>query len=218
MKKTTGIRIVLCLLLLVAVGAFLWKLWEGGAFVTDCSARYEGKLYWNGRVYVDAAQCAYTEGRVIAKTQDRKWTIHLVQEDPDHRFVVVRSFLDNYLLVAEDYAIPDHGRVTAVAWNGVYISDAAFLQALSEIQAQKQTDFLYTTEGLFRLTDTQRMKTVYFAYEDCPLATEYRGWLGKVDGQWVITTEISGLQVQTVGLYRIPEAYHAILEQYFFDA
>ena len=53
------------------------------------------------------------------------------------------------------------------------------------------------------------MKKLYFAYEDCPVATVYKGYLGKINGQWAITTD--------GGCYSIPDKYSKILEKYFFE-
>ena len=69
------------------------------------------------------------------------------------------------------------------------------------------------------------MKSIYFAYEDCPIATEYKGYLGKINGKWAITTYISSDQRHPngspkpylVGCYSIPEEYTSTLEKYWAD-
>ena len=221
MIKRNIIGMVLAACVLAAL--ILVFLWRGGALVGDHSARLEGnKLVWNGRVYESSGGCQYTEGRRLATTEDRKWQIIAVREDPSHTFVVVRSFLDHYLYIAQDYAIANKGTITQIAWNGTYISDPAFLAALTQIEQEKTTSFVHETSGIFVLNEQQQMKTLYFAYEGCPVATEYRGYLGRIDGQWVITVDISTDQrnpdgspkVYDVSCYRIPEEYHRILEDF----
>lgn len=218
MKKKIAIPVCV----IAVIGLFL-SLWYCGVFVTDRSAKFGvGGLTWNGKSYSPASG-DYTEGRTIAKTEDGSWDINEVKEDPSYTFVVVRSFLDQRLFVADDYDIPTSGEVTKASWNGKTITDPEFLSAVSEIEAEKTASFSYETEGIFMLTDTQKMRALYFAYEDCPVATQYKGYLGKVGGKWAITTDISSDQRNddgspkpyTVSCYSIPDQYASILEQYF---
>ena len=215
------IRIFLgILILLIVIGVALWR---NGVFVMDHSAKYGLEaLVWKGRTYTSISG-EYTEGRTIAKTEDGKWNINEVKEDPTHKFVVVRSFLDDYLYVAEDYLVPTSGNITTVSWGGNYISEEVFLNAISKIVKDATTSFEYETEAIFALNENQRMKRIYVAYEDCPVATEYLGYLGKINGNWVITTYISEDQhnedgspkKHSVGCYLIPETYHDVLQRYY---
>ena len=59
---------------------------------------------WNGREY-SSISGEYSEGRTIAKGEE-DWVIDSVNEDPTHTFIVARSFLDQYLMVADDYTVP----------------------------------------------------------------------------------------------------------------
>lgn len=60
-------------------------------------------LYWRGDVYVSAySYGTYHEGATIARTRDG-WEINEVVGDKQHNYVVIRSFLDQYLLVRENY-------------------------------------------------------------------------------------------------------------------
>lgn len=213
------------LIFIVLALFFVIILWRNGGLITDRSAEYTGEgLYWNGRVYRTMGDCDYTEGRVLAKTHNG-WKVCAVKEDPAHNFLVVRSFLDNHLLVAEDYRIPTAGNLSLATWNRKPITDPAFLQTISRLLQQKTTSFEYETNGIFILNDQQRMKAVYVAYDGCPLATVNAGWLGKINGQWVLTTYISddyrdedgSPKPYTVGCYVIPEEYHDILKTYFFE-
>ena len=89
------------------------------------------------------------------------------------------------------------------------------MDALAKIEAEKTTSFTYETDGIFALTDNQHMRRLYFAYDNCPIATNYKGYMGKVNGAWVITTYIShdtrnedgSPKPYSVGCYVIPEEY-----------
>ena len=88
------------ILALLAAAIFLWLI-SSGAIVFDHSGERWGEgLYWNGYYYVQTGG-SYDEGKTIAKTTDG-WQINEVEGDPEHIYVVLRSFLDNYLLVRED--------------------------------------------------------------------------------------------------------------------
>lgn len=212
----SSIAIVIGILLLAGIIDFV---------VTDHSANvgFEG-VDWNGRWYSNVSG-KYTEGKTIATSKDFNWDIKEVKEDPSHTFITARSFLANHLYVAEDYDIPKSGEITKVYWSGDYITDEDFIKAMTEIDAAKTATFDYETEGIFMLTDNQRMKDLYFAYEDCPIATEFKGYMGKINGSWVITTYISSDQRNEDGspkpyivtCYSIPEQYASILEKYFFE-
>lgn len=76
-------------------------------------------------------------------------------EDDTHTFVVLRSFLDQYLLVKEDYQISTSVAVTIAVWSGKNIYDEHFHVTLSIILEQATTDFGYETDGISQLTDNQ---------------------------------------------------------------
>ena len=212
--------------LTVSVIRFVYFLWGIGFFVTDTSAVYDGgTLYWNEKTY-SITHGDYTTGKPIAKCKEgRDWKIQEIEEDPSHTFVAMFSFLDNYLLVDNTYEIPKSGRVTVASWSGEYIHDPDFLKAVEEIESKKTTSFTHFTDGIYSLTENQRMRPLYIGFEDCPVATENCGYMGKIDGNWVITTYISddtraesgAPKIHDVGCYTIPEEYHGILEKHFFE-
>ena len=188
MKKKALLR---CGLVMGALAVLLCLFWAiSGGFVWDRSAEWHGSsLDWNGCIYVPC-HGEYHEGKTIAKTKDG-WEVNEVKEDDSHTFIVVRSFLDQYLYVKEDYVIPTQGEVTAVVWDNNKITDAAFCSAVSELAAGAETDFDYETGGIDTLSDGQCMKSLYFCYDGCPVGTQYMGYMGTLDDQWVITTYIS---------------------------
>ena len=207
-------------LCVVALVAFLLY---SGVLVVDYSARRgaEETVFWQGHQYVHCGG-RYHEGKTIAKTIDG-WDINEVEEDPSHTFIVFRSFLDQYVLVREDFSIPSSGRVTVAVWNGDRITDSAFCDAAADLVSSAKPDFAYQTDAIFQLTEKQRMRPLYFGYEGCPVATEFVGYMGTVDGRWVITTAIpidrfdtdGSPKPYTVQCYTIPAEYHDILRPYF---
>ena len=62
------LKIVLrCLLISIVAAIIVFKLWESGAFIFDCSANVSSNyVEWKGKEY--SITCGqYTEGRTIAK-------------------------------------------------------------------------------------------------------------------------------------------------------
>lgn len=220
MKKKLMVR-GLCLLCILAAVFFLFS---SGIIVLDHSAEQRGQdtIYWNGSYY-DTCTGEYREGKTIAKTSDGSWDINEVRGDPSHTFLVMRSFLDQYLLVKREYEIPTSGTVTAAVWYGREpINDKAFCQAISKIFTKAEGRFTYKTDGIFQLVDGQQLYPLYLAYENCPLATEFMGYMGTLNDQWIITTHISygytpegGLAPDVIQYDVVPDEYVDILKFYF---
>ena len=98
------------LLFLSIVAIITVFLFATGILVLDHSAQrgFENSVTWKGHTYVVYPYNDYDEGRTIAKTTDGL-RINEIEEDPTHTFIVLRSFLDQWLLVREDYNIPTDG-------------------------------------------------------------------------------------------------------------
>ena len=102
--------------IVVAMAMLLVFLFANGIIVLDHSGVRRGEgVYWNDVLYVPASG-EYSEGKTIAKTNDG-WQINEVEEDDTHTFIVLRSFLDQSLLVREDYEVPSSGEITTLYWN-----------------------------------------------------------------------------------------------------
>lgn len=182
------IGVILLIILIVSL-----VLTMNGVIVTDYSARIVGEsVEWNNRTYHPLPGC-YSEGKTIALAPDIKGRILLdwsftqvneVEEDPSHTFIVLRSFLDDRLYVADDYAIPKEGDITCVYLRYDRFDDAEICKIISEILASQNETFEYETENMYGLTDTQRMRTLYVGYDGCPIGTEPKGHLGKINGKW----------------------------------
>lgn len=217
--KKKSVMAALCTMIML--GALLLFLIGNGVIVFDHSAQRRGEgVFWQGVRYVPCSG-AYSEGKTIAKTNDG-WSINEVEEDDTHTFVVLRSFLDDCLLVREDYHIPTEGALTKAVWGGKAIHDEQFLSALSDLLRNAVSDFSYETEGIFQSAEGQQMRYLSGAFEGCPVATQNLGYMGTINGIWYITTEIAEDQYNedgspkayTVWCYTIPSEYIAILEQY----
>ena len=222
MKKKLNI-IIRCLIGLILIAAIFFRLWDRGAFIFDRTADVDlNRVTWNGRQYSPISG-EYSEGKTIARGKEADWVINSVKEDPSHTFIVARSFLDQSLMVADDYTVPTSSELTTVCWHRNYISDPLFLAAVQKIEAEKSTSFIYETDHITPVTENQHMRSLHFAYENCPVTTNYKGYMGKVNGEWVITTNISTVQTTEYGTpelfrvscYRIPAQYWVILSQYF---
>lgn len=228
MKKISGKTITKIAFTVAAIACvFVW-LFTNGIVFTDNSAVYrgeEGGLIWRGRSYVSMGNpCNYTEGKRIAKTEDGSFNIKEVVQDDSHTFIVLRSFLDQRLYVAEDYEFQTEGELTSVCCDGRYSRKEELLQAICEIESGKKSDFVYETENLFVLSENQRLKMIYYGYNGSPLATQYKGYIGKVNGKWVITVNVTAIYDEndeysmplkySVDCYEIPKEYISVLEKF----
>lgn len=144
------------------------------------------------RVEIEDVNYRYTsftlseEGKTIGLIDD--WEINEVPEDKSHTFLVVRSFLDQYYIVREDYTIPTEGNVSC-AYIGTMMertTNPELLQALTEILQTNYTDG--TPFFLSNRKDEQgNFKHIVVGYEDCPVGTDNRIYcIGQIDSKWVI--------------------------------
>lgn len=187
--KTLKLRKALMICALLGLISIVLVFVSGGLVLDHSAIMRAETLYWKDTVYVGCTG-RYNEGKTIAKSSDGD-EINLVNNDKSHTFVVVRSFLDDGLYVREDYMIPTSGAVTMVALDHKLIQDEALCQAMREIYLSDGEPFAHLTEGLWQKTETQSMHAVYLAYENCPVATCFVGYMGTINGQWVFTTDNS---------------------------
>lgn len=189
-------------------------------YITDHSAVLTGRtLTWKDCTYT-ATYGEYTCGEFVARTSDYNDDIYEIVGDEEHNFVEVSYGLglDQELYVAKDYVIPTSGEITAVYWNRERITDETFCNAVAEMLSTEWETFEYKTEALFMLTDTQHVRKLYLAYNGCPVGTEYAGYMGKINGKWVIIPTIPDYKYReehTVICKEIPDEYNEIIEPYF---
>lgn len=177
-------------------------------------------LYWNDSYYISCSG-QYSEGKTLSMTNDG-WEINEVKEDETHTFVVIRSFLDQYLMVKENYEVPTSGNISIVAWNQHQISDIALCNAISEILEQISIGAYEKIEDVSHLQDDYLRHPIYIAFEDCPVATNFMGYLWPIDGDWYFITKDSANstgtehdnQIPKLSGYLIPIKYGNFLETY----
>lgn len=215
MSKRVKLSVAVVSVVLVVAALIVGALWHFGAFITDCSAVVGlESLEWQGRAY-SPRYGKYDLGRRIAKTTNGL-DVYEIKGDPEHNFLLVSSFVDNTLYICDDYKIPTSGTVTRINWNYKDITDKVLLQSVGEIIADRCVQGSYKSPygGLFIENEAQNLETLYVAYDNCPVATVNIGFMGKLNGKWIITVEVSPDRPECK-YYNIPDQYVGILERYF---
>lgn len=212
--KNKKLKITLCSI--VVVVAIVFGLMVANGFIVfDHSAKRIGEndITWKGVNYY-SVYGKYREGKTIAKTEDG-FQICEIEGDESHTFVGLRSFLDNWLLVREDYAIPIDGEITRAYWDMNFIEDEEFLSAVAEILDKREADFVYDNSkgDIYQYKGDDVMRELVVAYEGCPVPTNNLGYMGTIDGKWCIT--VGSYQKDKIDCYYIPEEYIPTLEKYF---
>ena len=197
---------------LAAVGIFLLVRIVGCA-LTWTTAKFEGtKLIVGGVTYIHK-EFDYTEtGRTIAYVDG--WTVSTIKEDPSRTFLRVSSFLDGYGYMREDYVIPTEGEITVVYLNDRYrYTSRSLCRMIADLRADLPAEtFTIRTDAIYRYA-----RNVAAGYEDCPIATQFVGYLGNINGKWVfippteIRFENNGYVEREFVCHVIPEEYHDIL-------
>lgn len=215
MSKKVKLSVAVVSVVLVVAALIVGALWHFGAFITDCSAVVGlESLEWQGRTY-SPVHGKYDVDRRIAKTTNGL-DVYEIKGDPEHNFLLVSSFVDSTLYVSDDYEIPNYGTVTRINWNYKDITDKEFLNAVAAILAESHVQGSYKSPygGLFIENEAQHLETLYVAYDNCPVATVNMGFMGKLNGKWIITVEVSPDRSECK-YYNIPDQYVGILERDF---
>lgn len=155
-------------------------------YAYDRTAIYKGNvLEWKGVTYIETSGI-YIEGKTIAKTKDGSWHINEVKEDKTHTFIVLRSFLDQYLYVREDYKIPTSGSVTSVFIKNTRISNEDFCRSVEKIIVEDGESFIIETDNIY-----SKASEIHLSYENCPVATKHAGFIGFINNSWVYIEPIN---------------------------
>ena len=186
-----------------------------GVIVFDRSAErgFENSVKWKGITYIPVSG-EYREGKTLAGTKDG-FDINEVEEDDSNTFLVVRSFLDQWLVVREDYSIPKSGKITRAYWNSKFTDDEEFLKAVTKIIERAKTDFVYDNSkgDIYQYKGDDVMRELVVAYEGCPVVTNYIAYMGTIDGRWCIT--VGDHRKEKTDCYYIPDEYVPVLEKYW---
>ena len=204
-------RILWRILLAAAVIFVLVRL--GGCIIHWTTARFDGtKLIIGGVTYIHK-EFDYTEtDRTIAYVDG--WTVSTIKEDPSRTFLRVRSFTDGYGYMREDYEIPTEGEVTVLYLNDRFrYTNRTLCDMIEALRTDPPAEtFTVRTDAIYRYA-----KDVSVGYEGCPIATEFVGYLGDINGKWVfifpteLTYENGGYAEEDFVCHVIPEKYHASL-------
>lgn len=212
--KNKELKILLgCLVTIVLLFSLMFSK---GVIVFDHSAECWGEndIKWKGVKYVSVSG-KYHEGKTIAKFKDSGFRLKETREDDSHTFVVVRSFIDQWLVVREDYEIPKSGKITKAYWNLKFIEDEEFFETVSELVEKATSGFVYdnSNNDIYQYKGDDVMRELTVAYEGCPVPTNYLGYMGTMNGRWCMTV---GKRIGTMfDCYYIPDEYIPILEKYW---
>lgn len=214
----------------------IFLLWfiivEQGTF--DHSAELENYgtdgmiIHWNNSSYSHPfIGFTYSKiGKVIATSSNKKVLIREIEDDKSHTFIAVGCEFESGPVVykKDDYEIPKGGKISAIYWDCNRIKDDNFIKAVSFSINNPQDTFEYTIEGEFISTlhgDSQYMKRLSFCYGDCPVGTDSKGYMGKINGKFVIANEVysnNKYGIDSIRKYSckvIPDKYIMIMEKYF---
>ena len=184
-----------------------------GCTLTWTTARFEGtKLIIGGVTYIHKEFNYAEAGRSIAYVDG--WTVNTIKEDPSRTFLRVSSFLDGYGFVREDYEIPTEGEITVVYVNDRYrYTDRRLCEMIADLRADLPDDsFTIRTDAIY-----QYAKQVSVGYEGCPIATQFVGYLGNINGKWIFIPptetryENGGYVEREFVCYILPEPYADML-------
>lgn len=213
--KNKTIKICLSCTAVAVIAVFVLML-ANGVIVFDYSAErgFENSVRWKDVTYVPVSG-KYHEGRTVAKVRDSGLSLIEVQEDESRTFMAVRSFLDGWLVVREDYEIPQDGEITRVYWNLELIEDEEFFTALKELTEKAAADFVYDNSkgDIYQYKGDDVMRAIIVAYEGCPVPTNYIGYMGTIEGRWCIT--VGDHRKNEIACSYIPDEYIPLLEKYW---
>ncbi len=198
----------------------------------DTSAEYThgydettSAIKWNGKKYVYDRDLnpyyAFDSGKAVARLGEYGKSIYEVSGDGGRNFLITISFPEGSdLYIANDYVIPEEGEVTAVYIDGNKLVDAKLLDALEKIYSEDHGNtFLYKVSGNFFHDEKIEVTTVHLSYEGCPIGSDYKGYLGRVDGKWCYFYDdpiYTATQKETIPCFEIDEDLIPIIEEYFY--
>ena len=214
MSRKAVIILSAAVTVIVLAGIF-GVLWSAGFFISDRSVVHGiERVEWKGRTYSQISG-EYELGKRIAKTTDG-CDVYEIAGDPEHNFILISSFRDSFLYVDDGYTVPQDGEITKAYWNYKQVKDAEFMRTVTDILAERKIQNTYTSESgyIFIENEVQDLEKLCLAYDNCPVATVNAGYMGKLNGRWIITvTTDSNLSQCTY--YNIPSKYNDILEKHF---
>lgn len=210
-KRVWIILLVILLVFAVIVGFAAYSY-----FSVDRSGRLTGDgLFFQGEYYEICVFQFTGEGKTIGVADS--WKINEIPEDPDHNFLGLRSFLDNFYVAKKTYKIPESGKINVVYIDHERYDGAEFGDAVKFLKNGGITgSFDFKTNNI-----EHYVKRVYVGYEDCPVGTEYLGMVGYIENKFVfikptktIYKENGAREDQTYTCYPVPKQYERVFEKF----
>ncbi len=132
----------------------------------------------NGEKYIPCGIRFKKTGKTLTKIDG--FTVMEIQEDKEHNFVFVKSFMDHWTFVKESYNIPKNGELTVAYIDYEQITKGNKWKLIKSIQKK---DF----KGSFRIKTKDiadifnATSPIYFGYNDCPVGTDRIGYMGIIN-------------------------------------
>ena len=177
-KRTARMALIVVIVLCIAI------------FATACSNSidrtaqrgFEGSFIIAGETYISIPIGYTEEGKTIAQADN--YDIKENPEDPNHNFLAVRNFLDNWTIVKESYVIPTSGKLNVAYCDHERIVDGVKLRMVQSIlDGDYQGSFIVKTDGERDIFNA--IKSIKVGYEDCPVGTDWLGSIGNINGYLV---------------------------------
>lgn len=215
---------------LVCTGIYSLK-YEGVIPPEDKSARkspyysINNEITWKGKTYILCDydfnyDAAFDIGKAVTQCGEGGDILFEVNGDSQHHFLIDTSFNERPdLYVSADYTIPTEGKLTSVYVNGRKVTNKKLLDAIEQLYSSDNNDFfLYKVEDNFHHDHNIVAKKINLAYEGCPVGSDYKGYLGRVDGKWCYFHDYPGYRVfqkETIPCFEIDEELIPIINNYF---
>lgn len=230
--KRNMIITILALVILISIAAVMtvnYLKYEGIILPKDKSAlhshnHYNPTITWKEKIYKLCDESfnydvKYPRGKAVTQCSECGDVLYEVNGDINHDFLVNTSFNERPdLYVSEDYVIPTEGKLTAVYVNGRKITNEKLLDAIEEMYSDDSDFFLYDVKENFYHDDSIFAKKINLAYEGCPVGSDYKGYIGIVDGKWCYFHDYPGFRVnqkETIPCFEINEKLIPVIKKYF---
>lgn len=223
------VLLICCVIGMMFAGIYFLK-YEGVIPPEDHSALHSHNLSthtitWKGKKYQLCDDNFYYDvkynlGKAVTRCSECGDVLYEVSGDINHNFLVDPCFNErDDLYVSEDYVIPTEGKLTAVYVNGRKITNEKLLDAVEKLYSSDDSNFfLYKVKENFHHDYNIVAKKVNLSYEDCPVGSDYKGYIGKVDGKWCYFHDYPKYRVaqkETIPCFEIDEELIPIIDEYF---